>query len=158
MQKRPWKTYAFWILLAEVAGALAGLLSRAGIERYNETVMKPELAPPAILFPIVWVILYALMGIGVARVSLTGEGEVKAQGIRLFLTQLAVNFLWSIIFFNFQAWGFALLWLLLLWVLIVWMTFTFWEADKLAALLQIPYLLWVIFAGYLNLMVLLLNR
>lgn len=158
MQNKQWKTYTFWILLAEAAGALSGLLSRAGIERYNETVMKPELAPPAILFPIVWVVLYALMGIGVARVSLTGSGEVSAQGIRLFLTQLAVNFLWSIIFFNFQAWGFALLWLFLLWVLVVGMTLTFWEADKGAALLQIPYLLWLTFAGYLNLMVLLLNR
>lgn len=158
MQKKAWKTYGFWILLSELVGILAGLLSREGVRIYNETVIKPELAPPAIVFPIVWAILYALMGIGVARVALSGESQNVTRGIRLFVTQLAVNFLWSIIFFNFQAWGFALFWLLLLWVLVVWMTFTFWETDKLAALLQIPYLLWLSFAGYLNLMVLLLNR
>lgn len=157
MEMKPWKIYTFWIVLSEAVGILSGLLSRAGMQLYRETVIQPSLAPPGFLFPIVWSVLYALMGIGIARVRLKGEGETRQQSTRLFLAQLAVNFLWSIIFFNFQAWGFALMWLLLLWVLVALMMLTFWETDKLAGLLQIPYLLWVTFAGYLNLMVLLLN-
>ena len=157
MEMKPWKIYTFWIGLSEAAGILSGLLSRMGMMLYQETVIQPPLAPPGFLFPIVWTVLYALMGFGIARVRLKGEGETKRQSTRLFLAQLAVNFLWSIIFFNFQAWGFALMWLLLLWVLIALMMLSFWETDKLAGLLQIPYLIWVTFAGYLNLMVLLLN-
>jgi len=118
---------------------------------------KPPLLPPAILFPIVWVILFALMGIGAARIYLAPPSEARSRGLLIFLAQLAVNFFWSIIFFNLQAYGFALLWLLFLWLLILWMILTFRKVDRIAALLQVPYLLWVTFAAYLNLGVWLLN-
>ena len=111
---------------------------------------KPALAPPAIVFPIVWGILYALMGIGAARVSLTPNSKVRSTGLNLFVAQLVVNFFWSLIFFNLRTYGLALLWLGLLWVLIIWMIFAFRRCDRWAAWLQIPYLLWVSFAGYLN--------
>ena len=148
--KQNWKTYLFWIALAEGVGALAGWLTRDGTAFYREFVEKPALAPPAIVFPIVWGILYALMGIGAARVSLTEPSMERSAGLNLFITQLTVNFFWSLIFFNLRAYGFALAWIGLLWVLIVWMIFAFWKTDKLAAWLQIPYLLWVTFAAYLN--------
>lgn len=158
MKKQSRKTYAFWILLAEGVGALSGRLTREGTNVYQQTVVRPPLSPPAIVFPIVWSILFALMGIGAARVYLSPASGVRSRGLLLFFVQLAFNFFWSILFFNLQAFGFAFLWLVALWLLIAWMTVTFWQADKTAALLQIPYLLWVAFAGYLNLGVWLLNR
>ena len=158
MKKQSWKPYAFWILLAEGVGALSGWLTREGTKVYNETILQPPLSPPGIVFPIVWAVLYALMGIGAARVYLSPASGARSRGLLLFLIQLAFNFLWSIVFFNLQAFGFAFVWLVALWLLIAWMTVTFYQVDKTAALLQIPYLLWVAFAGYLNLGVWMLNR
>ena len=156
--KASWKPYVFWILLAEAVGALSGWLSREGSEVFSQTVTQPPLSPPAILFPIVWSILYALMGIGAARVSLTPSSPERSRSLNLFVIQLVVNFFWSLIFFNAQAYGFAFLWLLLLWVLVLLMILAFRKVDPLAALLQIPYLLWLTFAAYLSFGVWYLNR
>lgn len=158
MKKSNWKPYAFWILLAEGVGGLSGWLTREGVRIYERTIVQPPLSPPPIVFPIVWTILFALMGIGAARVYLTPASQARSRGLLLFLVQLAFNFLWSILFFNFQLFGFAFLWLVALWLLILWMTVSFYQVDPLAALLQIPYLLWVAFAGYLTFGVWLLNR
>ncbi len=156
--KASWKPYVFWILLAEAAGALSGWLSREGSEVFSQTVTQPPLSPPAILFPIVWTILYALMGIGAARISLAPPSPQRSRGLNLFVIQLVVNFFWSLIFFNAQAYGFAFLWLLLLWVLVLRMILAFRQVDPLAAWLQIPYLLWLTFAAYLSFGVWYLNR
>ena len=134
----------------EAAGVLSGLLSRQEMQMYAEMIQKPPLSPPAILFPLVWTILYALMGIGAARIAASADGNLWSRALNVFVVQLVVNFFWSLIFFNAQAYGFALVWLLLLWVLIIAMILLFWPVDRLAALLQIPYLLWVTFAAYLN--------
>ena len=156
--KRTWKVYTFWILLAEGVGALSGWLSRDGMKAYEASIRQPPLSPPSWLFPVVWTILYALMGIGAARVSLAPDGVHRSRGLNLFVVQLIVNFFWSLIFFNTGAYGFALLWLLLLWVLVLWMILTFRKIDPLAAWLQVPYLLWLTFAAYLNYGVWTLNR
>ena len=158
MNKNNWKTYAFWILLSEAVGLLAGLLTRSATELYGELAVQPPLSPPAILFPIVWTILYALMGIGAARIRLSPPSPERSRGINLLIAQLIVNFFWPLIFFNAQAYGFAFLWLLLLWGLVLWMILTWRKIDPLAAKLQIPYLLWLTFAAYLNFGVWLLNR
>lgn len=150
MKKKPWKIYAFWIILAEAVGALSGWLTRNGMKAYTETVHQPPLSPPPWLFPIVWAILYALMGIGAARVSLTPQSKERNLGLNLFVSQLIVNFFWSPIFFNAQAFGTALLWLILLWILVLAMILVFRKVDKLAGYSQIPYLLWLTFAAYLN--------
>lgn len=150
MKKSNIKAYAFWIILAEVVGLLSGLLSRDATRAFGENVLQPPLSPPVFLFPIVWTLLYALMGIGAARVSLTSPSAERSLGLNLFVVQLIVNFFWSLIFFNAGAYGFAFLWLLLLIALVVWMILSFRRTDPLAALLQIPYLLWLIFAAYLN--------
>ena len=142
--------YLPWILTVEAAGVLSGLLSRQVMQMYAEMIQKPPLSPPAILFPLVWTILYALMGIGAARIAASADGDLRSRALNVFVVQLVVNFFWSLIFFNAQAYGFALVWLLLLWVLIIAMILLFWPVDRLAALLQIPYLLWVTFAAYLN--------
>ena len=145
-----WKTFAFWIGLSELVGVFAGLLTRENTAIFGKTISQPSYAPPAWLFPVVWTILYALMGIGAARISLSPDGVAKRGGLNIFIAQLVVNFFWSLIFFNAGAYGFALLWLILLWCLILWMIPAFSKVDKTAALLQIPYLLWVTFAGFLN--------
>ena len=153
MKKANWKTYAFWILTAEAVGGLSGLLSREGIKLFNATAAQPPLSPPQWVFPVVWGILYALMGVSAARIAMT---ETRS-GLNLFATQLIVNFFWSLLFFNARAYGFAALWLALLWVLVVLMILAFRKADKPAALLQLPYLLWLSFALYLNIGVWYLN-
>ena len=150
MLKKNWKTYAFWIIGTLLVGGLSGFLSRGGMENFEQTVAQPPLSPPMVLFPIVWTILYALMGIGAARMYLNGGEVGKNRCLNLYVVQLVVNFFWSLIFFNAAAYGFALLWLLLLLGLVVTMTLCFWKTDKLAAFLQIPYILWLLFAAYLN--------
>lgn len=147
-----------WIVLTEAVGALAGFLTRDGMELYKTQVVKPPLSPPAIVFPIVWGILYALMGIGIARVCLSARSEERADAIQVYLLQLAINFTWSIFFFNLRSYGGALAVLLILLGLIFWMIFRFRRVDRPAARLQIPYVIWVCFAAYLNAGVWLLNR
>lgn len=151
------KPYIIWVLLAEGVGLLAGLLTSDATMIYANTITKPPLAPPAILFPIVWTVLYALMGIGAARVATSPNRKPDNFALNIFIVQLIVNFFWSLIFFNAQAFGFAAIWLVLLWVLVVIMIFAFWKVDRLAAWLQIPYLIWLTFAAYLNFAVYLLN-
>lgn len=155
--KRNWKPYLFWILLSEAVGALSGWLTREGTDVYAQTIVQPPLSPPGWVFPIVWTILYALMGIGAARIYLAPPSQDRSRGLNLFIAQLVVNFFWSPIFFNAQAYGFAFVWLLLLWSLVLWMILTFRKVDSLAAKLQIPYLIWLTFAAYLNFGVWLLN-
>jgi tryptophan-rich sensory protein len=155
--KENWKTYAFWIGLSLAVGALSGWLTREGTEYFQQNVNQPPLSPPPLVFPIVWGILYTLMGFGAARVSLAPPSPERSRGLNLFITQLVVNFFWSLIFFNARAYGFSALWLVLLWVLIFFMQAAFRKVDRLAGWLQIPYLLWVAFAGYLNFGVWILN-
>ena len=151
------KTYAFWILLSEAVGFLSGWLSREGTTVFGQTATQPPLSPSAWVFPVVWTVLYALMGISAARISLAPPSQARSRGLNLFIAQLIVNFFWSLIFFNAQAYGFAVLWLILLWVLVFWMILTFYKVDPPAAYLQIPYLLWLTFAAYLNIGVWYLN-
>ena len=157
MKENKWKTYAFWILFTEAVGFLSGWLTRDGTRLYSAAIRQPPLSPPAIVFPIVWSILYAMMGIGAARVYLSPPSAARSRGLLLYLVQLAFNFFWSIIFFNLQNFGLAFFWLLALWLLIIGMILVFHKTDPLAAWLQIPYFLWVTFAAYLNLGVWLLN-
>ena len=156
--KRNWKPYLYWILLAEAVGLLSGWLTREGTQIYAETIVKPPLSPPGWVFPVVWTVLYALMGISAARVWLAAPSKSRNLGLNLFVAQLIVNFFWSPIFFNLQAFGLGFFWLLLLWGLVLWMILSFRKVDSPAAKLQIPYLLWLTFAAYLNLGVYYLNQ
>lgn len=158
MKKFPWKPYVFWILFTEAVGALSGWLTRDGAKHYGEAIVQPPLSPPAIVFPIAWGILFALMGIGAARIYLSPPSAARSRSLLLFLVQLAFNFCWSLLFFNLQRFGLAFVWLMVLWGLILWMILSFRRTDPLAAWLQVPYFLWVTFAAYLNFGVWLLNR
>ena len=157
MNRTKIKAYFLWILLAEAVGGLAGWLTREDVKIYTDSIAQPPLSPPALVFPVAWTILYALMGIGAARVSLAPDGPRRSRALAVFGLQLGMNFLWSILFFKFQRFGLALVWLIALWGAILWMASAFSRVDKAAARLQIPYLVWVAFAGYLNLGVWVLN-
>ena len=158
MKKKRIATYLFWILATEAVGALAAWLTMDGMEHYKALADKPPLSPPSIVFPIVWSVLYALMGIGMARVTLSARSEERTDAMQVYFLQLGVNFVWSVFFFRLQAYGGALIVLAVLLALIVWMILRFRRVEKPAALLQIPYVVWVAFAAYLNAGVWLLNR
>lgn len=153
------KPYVYSVLIALLVGGASAYLTRNNMNIY-ELINMPPLSPPSWLFPVVWGILYTLMGISSAIVYLKGKNEDidTKSALNVYLLQLAVNFAWSIIFFNMQAFLLAFLWILLLWVLIIVMIVRFREISSLAAWIQIPYLLWVTFAAYLTFMVYILNR
>ena len=138
------KPYIISVVIALAVGGLSAVVTSDSMDVYSK-INQPALSPPSILFPIVWTILFTLMGISAAL-------------IYSFRDNLAVNFIWSIFFFNMQAYLFSFIWLLLLLVVIAVMIVLFKKVSPLAAYLQIPYLLWVTFAGYLNLSIYLLNR
>lgn len=150
MKRYRWAPCVLGVLLTEAVGGLSGWLARDGMERYAGAIVKPPLSPPGIVFPIVWGILFALMGVGAARIWLCPPSALRTRGLVLFAVQLAFNFFWSILFFCLQNFGLALLWLAVLWGLILWMILTFRKVDRPAAWIQVPYLLWAGFAAYLN--------
>ena len=158
MNLRKWKPYLISAGIALAVGALSGFLSMSGMEDYMQTVAKPALTPPGWVFGVIWTLLYTLMGVSAARIWLNPDSLQRSRGLNLYVAQLIVNFFWSLIFFNAQAFGFALLWLLLLWVLVLLMILQFYKVDKIAAYLQIPYLIWLTFAAYLNIGVWYLNQ
>lgn len=158
MKNQAWKTYLFWIALTEAVGGLSALLTRKGMEYFSAAVTQPPFSPPPAAFGIAWALLYLLMAVGMARVRLREAVKSESKSLYLYLLQLAFNFIWSLIFFNLRAYLIAFLWLVALWILIWNMARAFREVDTVAARLQIPYLLWVAFAGYLNFGVWVLNR
>ena len=147
------------ILIPLAVGGFAAYLTRNSMDLYSE-INTPALSPPAILFPIVWTVLYVLMGISSAIVIINRQKNTECAdvGIAYYAISLAFNFVWSLIFFNFRSFLFAFLWLVALLYLIIRTILCYKEVSKPAAYLQIPYSLWVTFAGYLNLMIYLLNK
>ncbi len=153
------KSYITGTLIPLAVGGLAAFLTRGNMEVY-EGLNQPPLAPPGFLFPIVWTILYALMGIGSVMVyrSENADDGTKNKALLTYGVQLAVNFVWSLVFFNMQNYLLSFVIIIALWVLIIAMIIDFRKVNKTAGNLQIPYLLWVTFAAYLNLMIYLLNK
>lgn len=151
------KTFLFFTAIPLLVGIVAGLLTRGSMETFSR-LNQPPLSPPGILFPIVWTILYALMGIASYLVYTSDkEKEEVNTALLVYFIQLAVNFFWSIFFFNLEWYTFSFFWLILLWVLIFYTIRLFYPISNTAAYLLIPYLLWVTFAGYLNLGIAALN-
>lgn len=147
------KNYALSIIIPLALGGIVGFLISGSMD--YDMLNQPPLSPPSILFPIVWTILYVLMGVsfGILRDKHLNDSNVKL----IYYIQLIVNLLWPIAFFVLKWRLFAFIWILILDVLVVLMIFTFYKRDKTAALLQLPYLAWVLFASYLNLGVYILN-
>ena len=145
------------IAIPLAVGILAALLSGGGMEKFA-MLKQPPLSPPGWLFPVVWTILYILMGIASFLVYEAGPNRpAVSQALFVYGLQLAVNFLWPIFFFRFGWYLFSFFWLVLLWLLIFVTIVRFYGISKPAAYLMIPYLVWVTFAGYLNFGIYLLN-
>ena len=143
------KPLAVSLLISLGTGVIAGFLTSGSMEKYQE-MYRPPLSPPGWVFPIVWLILYSLMGIAAYRIYMKNP---KAESLKLYLIQLAVNFLWPIIFFNLGWQLFAAAWILLLWYLVFVLIKEFARIDRGAAKLLIPYLIWLTFAAYLNIVI-----
>ncbi len=158
MSKRmDWTALIGAILIPLAVGGFSAILTGGNMKIFGE-LAKPPLAPPGWLFPVVWTILYTLMGISSYLIYVSAAPkEQKNTALLSYGIQLAVNFFWSIIFFNMEAYLLAFLWLVLLWALIVLTVKHFAKISKPAARLLVPYLLWVTFAGYLSYGIYLLN-
>ncbi len=150
-----YKAYIISILIALGVGGLSAWLTRGNMNIYDD-IITPPLSPPMWLFPVVWGILYILMGISSAIVFKSTD-ERKGGALRIYALQLIVNFFWSLIFFNMRAFGFASIWLALLIGLVILMICMFAKINKKAAYLQIPYLAWLMFALYLTIAIFILN-
>lgn len=138
-------------------GALSGYLTRGGADIFS-MLEKPPLSPPGWVFPVVWTILYVLMGIAsYLIVTSDASSEKISQAMAVYGAQLAFNFFWPILFFNLTLYLPALVWLLLLWALIALTIYLFAKIDRRAAYLMLPYFVWVTFAAYLNFGIWLLN-
>jgi len=149
-----WKNLVTCLVIPLTVGSLSALLTQNSMETFN-SITKPGIAPPGWLFPVVWTILYILMGI--ASYLVLTSGKPNDDALIVYGIQLVFNFFWSIIFFNLKLYLPAFIWLVLLWLLILKTTLLFYQISKPAGYLMVPYLLWVTFAGCLNFSIHLLN-
>lgn len=152
--KIEWKKLILCLVIPLAIGGIAALLTKNSMGLFT-TINKPALSPPGWLFPIVWTILYVLMGLA-SYLVLQSEKE-NTTALRMYGIQLVFNFFWPILFFNLELYLLAFFWLVILWLFILLTTILFYQISRPAGYLMIPYLLWVTFAGYLNLSIALLN-
>ena len=150
-----WKKLITIIVITFVVGNLFALFTMNNMDTFKE--LEKPINVPGIVFPIVWSVLYLLMSISCYLISESNNKD-KDKAVIIYGLQLVLNSLWTLIFFVFESYLFAFIWLLLLLISVIWMIIEFYKIDKKAAYLNIPYLLWIIFAGYLNLGIYLLNR
>ena len=146
-----WKSLTANLAISLGTGIFSALITRNSMDTYKNLNL-PKLAPPSILFPIVWTILFILMGIS-AYIIYESNSDQKQSALTIYGIQLLVNFIWPILFFNLELYLFSFIWIILLWLLIILMINLFKKISSIAAYLQIPYLLWVTFASYLNFMI-----
>lgn len=147
-----------YVAVTLLTGALSSILTKTGMADFM-SLNKPPLSPPALLFPIVWTILYILMGISAYIIDISSQNTDKtSESLKIYYYQLIVNFLWPLFFFNFEWYLFSFVWLVFLWILVALMIKNFSKISKTAAYLNIPYLVWLTFAGYLNFSIWLLNK
>lgn len=157
MKKHNFWDIAIFILSAELVGVVSALLS-GGFGNFYDKFTPPPLLPPSWLFPVVWTVLYAVMGFSAYLIySSEANQSDKTKALKIYWAQLAVNFLWSIVFFRFEALWLAVAVILVLLALIVMMIAEFRKISPLAALINIPYLLWVAFATYLTIAIVVIN-
>ena len=148
MKKIDLKALLISVAISLGTGGLAALLTGAGSDFY-ESINKPALSPPSWLFPVVWTILYILMGVS-AYMIYKSDCASKRRALVVYASQLAVNFVWSLVFFNAEAFLAAFMLIIALWLLIIAMIALFHKCRPIAAYLQVPYFLWVTFAAYLT--------
>ena len=158
LKKTNFKSLIFWVAVPLLVGALSGFLTKSSMQNY-QNFNKPVLSPPGIVFPVVWTILYILMGVSAYIIyNSNAAKKEKSEALFLFFLQLIINFFWSILFFNLNLIFISFLWIILLLAVVIFMVISFLKISSLAAFLQIPYILWLSFAAYLNLSIYLLNK
>ena len=143
----------FHTILPLIIGGIVGIIT-SGYMNYNDLI-KPTLSPPGIVFPIAWTIIYLL--IGISYMLLKEKGEISKETKQLYYAQLIFNYLWTFIFFVFKLRLLSVLWIIILDVLVIIMTYQFYKQNKLSGILLIPYVLWLLFATYLNISIYFLN-
>lgn len=152
------KKLVICLLIPLIVGGVAAALSMSGMKEFA-ALEKPALTPPGWVFPVVWTALYLMMGLASYLVSESGgQADAVSAALTVYACQLCVNFFWPMLFFHFELYLFSFFWLVALWFMVLATFAIFRKLDKTAGLLILPYLLWVTFAGYLNLGVYLLNR
>lgn len=149
-------SFIICIFIPLAVGGLSAFLTKDAMSVYSQ-IIKPDFAPPAFIFGIIWTILYILMGIS-SYLIYTSDSPMKQSALNWYAIQLLFNFIWSIIFFNYQNYLFAFLWLIALILCICIMIYKFYKIRPISAYLQIPYLLWCIYAACLNFFIYLLNK
>lgn len=155
MNRTTIKTLAIAILIPLAVGGLSALLTHGSMEVYGQ-LERPALSPPPVVFPIVWAILYILMGIS-SWLIYKSTAPMRSTALHLYALQLVLNFIWPILFFQLHWYWLSFFWLLALIAALGLMLYRFYHIRPAAAYLQLPYLLWTLFAAYLNLMIALLN-
>lgn len=152
------KALIICLLIPLAVGGLAAWLTMDSMAQFA-ALAQPPLSPPGWVFPVVWTILYLLMGWASFLIWKSGAPQAaKRRALGLYGAQLAVNFVWPLLFFRAGLYGFALIWLVILLVLVAETMLAFGRIDRRAAWLLAPYFLWLLFAAYLNAGVWLLNR
>lgn len=138
------------IIIPLFGGWLVGYINRNSMDVYRG-IEKPIFAPPAIVFPIVWTVIYILMGVAAYRIYIKNkEGVDDKDAYFFYIIQLILNFMWSFIFFTFRLYGISFLWIVLLFIFVVITFIKFIKIDKIAGALLIPYMIWLVYAGFLN--------
>lgn len=156
--KRHIKGLIISIAIAEGVGILGAIFTRDAMKKYKELV-HPSFSPPGWVFPVVWSILFLLMGIASYMVYVKGFRNPEVKGaLGFYAVQLVFNFFWTIIYFRLGLRGFAFLWILILLALVVITALKFYKIEKAAGYLMIPYILWVSFASVLNFAIWQLNK
>lgn len=150
------KSLLLSLIISLGVGVLSSVFTKNSMDTYKN-LNQPFLAPPGYVFPIVWTILFILMGIS-SYIIFESESLEKNKVLTIYVIQLTVNFCWPLLFFNLQMFLFSLFWLVILLGLIILMIIKFYKINKISAFLQIPYFFWTLFAGYLNFMVYYLNK
>ena len=151
-------TLIICIALPLIIGSLSGIANIGGLNDWYIELKKPSFNPPGYLFGPVWTILYLLMGISLYLVWISPAGKIRQESLVIFGIQMMLNFAWSFIFFYFRQPGWALVDIVALWISIIIMIFFFYRVNRVAAMIQIPYLLWVSFATLLNASIWVLNK
>lgn len=151
MKKIDFKKLVVSFSIVAILVLISMIFTKGTMDFYKE-IIKPDIAPPAILFPIVWTVLYTIIAITLYRF-------IDDKGVRnLILVNLFINIIWPILFFRFKLILFSIFWLILIIISLILLLLKIYKKDKVYAYLNLPYLLWLFFALYLNLMIYMLNK
>lgn len=156
--KIEWKTLIKNLAIPLLVGVISGFLTKDANKEFTATAVQPIFTPPGWVFPVAWTILYILMGVSAYLIETSNYNTGKKnRALITYYISLFFNFFWSFIFFTFRQYLFAFFWLLVLLALVLTYTVKYFKINKTAGLLNIPYIVWLVFAGIINFSVYLLN-